>query len=92
IVLADLRQLEVLSRKGRVALSRVMNCAKQLGMYRAIEVIPNAITRLSVRDAAEMTGESDFRIVTDSFDDAMAMVETFKREMLAAPVAKSSSA
>lgn len=92
IVLADLRRLEVLSRKGRVALSRVMNCAKQLGMYKAVEVIPNAITRLSVQDAARLTGESDFRIVTDSFDKAMTMVETFKREMQAAPIAESSSA
>jgi len=85
IVLADLREMGVLSQKGRVALSRVMRCAKEHGMYKAVEVIPNAITRLSLREAAELTGKNDFRVLVNTLDEALAMVDSLKQEMLAAP-------
>jgi len=92
IVLADLRQMEVLSREeGRVALSRVMSCARAYGMYRAVEVVPNTITRLSIREAAELTGKPEFRIVVDTMDDALATIETLKREMLATAAGQAST-
>ena len=91
IVLADLRRLEVLSRQARLALSRVMSCAKAYGMYRAVEVVPNAITRLSIRDAAALTGTPDFRIALTSMEEALETVETLKQELLATAPAESST-
>ncbi|MBN1590682.1 MAG: hypothetical protein JW888_14305 [Pirellulales bacterium] len=91
IVLADLRELDVLSRQGKVILSRVMQCAKDYGIYKSVEIVPNAITKLSIREAAELTGQPNFRVMTGSFDEAITLVETLKQEMLAAESVESSA-
>ena len=83
IVLADLRELAVLSKKGRVVLSRFMSYGKKRGLFKAVEVVPNAITRLSIREAAELSGKDDFRVMTNSMDEALPIVEKLKEKMLA---------
>ena len=83
IILADLSELDVLSKEGRKFYSRGMQSAKDYGMYKGVEVVPNAVTRLSIREAAELTGSSEFRIVTKSIDEAWDIVGRIKEEMLA---------
>ena len=81
IVLADLSHLEVLSQKGRAFLSNAMKHAKEHGMYKAVEVVPNAITRLSTREAAETSGKDDFRTLTKSLDEAAPIVDELARQL-----------
>ena len=81
IMLADLRRIGVLSRKGRIAVSRLMSCAKEYNMYKSIEIIPHAITRLSLREAAELSDVNNFRVMTESLEEALDIVETLKQEM-----------
>jgi len=73
--LADLTHLAVLSREGRVLLSQAMRYAKDHGLHKVVEVIPGAITTLSVREAAELTGKDDFRVVVKSLGEALPIVD-----------------
>jgi hypothetical protein len=61
-----------------------MSCGKKRGLFKAVEIVPNAITRLSIREAAELSGKDDFRIMANSMDEALPIVEKLKEKMLSA--------
>ncbi len=81
IVLADFTDLAVLSQKARVVLSQAMAHAKEHGLLKGVEVVPSAITALSIREAAELTGKDDFRVVVKTLEEAESVVEKLKQEL-----------
>jgi hypothetical protein len=81
IVLADFSDLAVLSRNARVVLSQAMAYAKENGLIKGVEVVPSAITALSIREAAELTGRDDFRIVVETLEEAKGIVDDLKQEL-----------
>jgi hypothetical protein len=84
VVLADLSELEVLTPRGREYLAQAMTYAQERGLIKAVEVIPNAITALSVTEAAELSGHMGFRVIVRTLDEAWPLVESLKQEMVEA--------
>ena len=81
VVLADLAELAVLTKRGRAFLTQAMAYASDHGLHKAIEVIPNAITTLSANEAAQHSDKGNFRVVVKSFEEAERLVEQFKEEL-----------
>jgi hypothetical protein len=80
-MLVDLTGLAVMPPRGRESTAQAMTYAKERGLFKAVEVIANAITSLSLDDAAEQAEFADYRIVVKSLEEAEKVVETLKQEL-----------
>ena len=77
-LLVDMSKLKTLPPKAK---AMVAECMKYLGgfnLIKAVEVMPSALTRVSLDDAAEKSGEDDFRIVVGSVQEARETINNLK--------------
>ncbi|MEI8306008.1 MAG: hypothetical protein WCF99_02970 [Chloroflexales bacterium] len=79
LTLADLTELKPPSEKTKESIAQAMRYAKDHNLYKTVEVMPSAVTRIAVRQAAEETGNDDFRVVVSSVDDGWAEISKMKR-------------
>ncbi len=63
IALADTTMFKAPSEGAKAAMGQTMIYAREHNLIKTVEVVPNAIVRLGVRDAAMATGEDNFRIM-----------------------------
>jgi len=81
IALVDMSEFEVLSAKAKNIISKMMDYAGPRGTYKAVEVMPKALTSLGLKQAAEMAKQSDFRVVVKSLAEGKAVIEKLKQEI-----------
>ncbi len=73
IILVDMREFRPTSKKGRQLLSAMMKRSQENGLYHAVEIVPSALTRLSLHSSANSAGFESFSIV-ESMDEALRVV------------------
>lgn len=79
LALADLTGLKPPSEKTKESIAQAMRYARDHSLYKTVEVMPSAVTRIAVRQAAEESGNDDFRVVVSSVDEGWAEISKMKR-------------
>ncbi len=81
IILVDMSDFRPSSKKGQMLLSSIMKLAQTSGLYHAVEIIPSALTRLSMHSSANYAGHESFRTVVESMEEAHKAVAEKQRDM-----------
>jgi hypothetical protein len=58
-----------------------MTIFKEHNGYKTIEIVPKALVRMGLKEAAAQTGEDDFRIVVGTEAEARELLEKLKSEL-----------
>lgn len=80
-LLVDMSELKTLPPKAKAMVAECMMYLGGFNLIKAVEVMPSAITRASLDDAAEKSGEDDFRIVVDSVQEAWETINNLKADL-----------
>jgi hypothetical protein len=83
LILADMRELAVLTTKARDYLARAMTYSKEHGLYKSVDIISNPTAALGVDEAARQADYVDCRVVVNSLEEGEKVLEQLKREMSA---------
>lgn len=81
LVLADTTEFRPPSQKTKAAIGQAMKYAREHNLYKTIEVLPSAVTRLAIQQAAQETGNDDFRIVVSSVEEGWAEINRLKQHL-----------
>ncbi len=77
-LLVDMSELKTLPAKAKTMVADCMMYLGGFNLIKAVEVMPSALTRVSLDDAAEKSGEDDFRIVVGSVQEAWETINNLK--------------
>ncbi|MEI7646148.1 MAG: hypothetical protein WCJ55_17910 [Chloroflexales bacterium] len=78
LALADLTELKPPSEKTKESIAQAMRYAREHNLYKTVEVMPSAVTRIAVRQAAEESGTDTFRVVVSTVEDAWVEINKLK--------------
>lgn len=81
LTLADTTQFKPPAESAKALIGKCMKYGKEKGLYKTVEVMPSAITKMAVRQSAEQTGHDDFRVVVSSVDEAIEKVNELKPQL-----------
>jgi hypothetical protein len=81
LLLVDTTEFKPPSQKVREVMTHVMMYARERNLYKTVEVMPSAITRIAVQQAAKESGKDDFRIVVSSLEEAWERINELKQEL-----------
>ena len=81
VALADASDFKPYTAEAKRLVGETMQYARQKGLHKAVEVLPDAVSQLSVKEAASSTGKDDFRIVVNNVLDAKNKAQTLAKEL-----------
>jgi hypothetical protein len=81
ILVADWSESPVFGTKAQGHLAQSMTIFKEHNGYKTIEIVPKALVRMGLKEAAAQTGEDDFRIVVGTEAEARELLEKLKSEL-----------
>jgi hypothetical protein len=81
LVLADTTAFKVPSAGAKAAMGQTMMYAREHNLIKTVEVIPNAIVKLGIQDAAKTTGEDNFRIMVNSVEEGWEKINELKKSL-----------
>jgi hypothetical protein len=81
ILVADWVESPVFGTKAQGHLAQSMMLFKQYNGYKVIEIVPRALVRIGLKEAAAQTGEDDFRVVVGTHAEAQEALERLKSEL-----------
>jgi hypothetical protein len=81
LLLVDTTEFKPPSQKVREVMTKVMVYARERNLYKTVEIMPSAITRIAVQQAAQETGKDDFRVVVSSVEEAWEKIDELKQEL-----------
>jgi hypothetical protein len=81
ILVADWVGSPVFGAKAQGHLAQSMTLFKEYNGYKVIEIVPKALVRIGLKEAAAQTGEDDFRIVVGTHAEAQEVLERLKLEL-----------
>jgi hypothetical protein len=81
IIVADWAESPVFGAKAQEHLAESMKLFKEQNGYKAIEIVPKALVRMGLKEAAAQAGEDDFRIVVGTRAEAQKVLERLKSEL-----------
>lgn len=81
VTLADTTVFKTPSHKAKEAMGKAMKYARYHSLYRTVEVMPSALMKLAVKQAAQQSGEDDFRVVVSSVEEGRAKINELKKEL-----------
>jgi hypothetical protein len=81
ILVADWSESPVFGIKAQGHLAQSMTIFKEHNGYKVIEIVPKALVRMGLKEAAAQTGEDDFRIVVGTHAEAREVLERLKSEL-----------
>ncbi len=81
ILLADWSDGLILGPKAETHLARSMVIFKQNNGHKVVEVVPKALVRIELRQAAKLTREDNFRIVVSTMAEAWEVIEKLQKEI-----------
>jgi hypothetical protein len=81
ILVADWSGSPVFGTKAQGHLAQSMTLFKEHNGYKTIEIVPKALVRIGLKQAAAQTGEDDFRVVVSTHAEAQEVLERLKSEL-----------
>ena len=81
LLLVDTTEFKPPSQKVRDVMTQVMVYARERNLYKTVEIMPSAVTRIAVQQAARESGKDDFRIVVSSLEEAREKIDRLKQEL-----------
>jgi hypothetical protein len=81
ILVADWAESPVFGTKAQGHLAQSMRIFKEHNGYKVIEIVPKALVRMGLKEAAAQTGEDDFRIVVGTQAEAWELLERLKSKL-----------
>jgi hypothetical protein len=81
LLLVDTTEFRPPSEKVREVMTRVMVYARERNLYKTVEIMPSAITRIAVQQAAKESGKDDFRVVVATLEEAWEQIDRLKQEL-----------
>ena len=81
ILVADWSGSPVFGAKAQGHLAQSMTLFKEHNGYKTIEIVPKALVRIGLKEAAAQTGEDDFRIVVGTHAEAQEALERLRAEL-----------
>jgi hypothetical protein len=81
VLVADWVESPVFGAKAQEHLAQSMTLFKEHNGYKAIEIVPKALVRMGLKEAAAQAGEDDFRIVVETHAEAQEVLEKLKSEL-----------
>lgn len=81
IALADAAEFKPYTTSAKNLVSKTMEYAQSKGLYKAVEVLPDAVAQLSVKEAASSTENKDFRVIVSSLSEGQARANELKKEL-----------
>jgi hypothetical protein len=79
--LVDVTEFKTPSPEANELLAQSMKYANQYNLQKAVEVLPSAVLKLSLKDAERQSGESGFRIMVSSVEEGWAEIDKMKKEL-----------
>lgn len=81
VALADLSAFGVPSSDAKEFIGKGMKYAVENNLYKSVEIIPKAIAKMGIDQAAKKNVQDNFRVVSKDKSDAMRIVEDLKKEI-----------
>ena len=81
LVLADLRAFLPPAQQAKEVVTQTMKYAREHNLYKTVEVMPSALSRLAIRQSAEATGQDDFRVVVATLEEAWVEINKLKQSL-----------
>ena len=81
LLFVDTTEFKPPSQKVKEVMTQVMVYAREHNLYKTVEVMPSAVTRIAVQQAAQDSGKDDFRIVVSSVEEAWEKINELKQEL-----------
>lgn len=81
LVLADLREFLPPAQQAKEIVTQTMKYAREHNLYKTVEVMPSALSRLAIRQSAEATGQDDFRVVVATLEEAWVEINKLKQSL-----------
>lgn len=81
LLLVDTTEFKPPSQKVKEVMTQVMVYAGEHNLYKTVEVMPSAVTRIAVQQAAQDSGKDDFRVVVSSVEEAWEKINELKQEL-----------
>ena len=81
LALADLSEFLPPAQQAKEIVTQTMKYAKEHNLYKTVEVMPSALSRLAIRQSAEATGQDDFRVVVATVEEAWVEINKLKRNL-----------
>ena len=81
VALADLSEFGVPSSEAKEYIGKGMKYALENNLYKSVEVIPKAISKMGVDQAAKKSGKDDFRVVSKDRSEGLKLVEALRKEI-----------
>ncbi len=81
LVIANLSDFGIPSEKAKVYIGNCMKYGLDNGLHKSVEVLPKAMTRIGIEQAAKSTSNDDFRVKVKSLPEAYEKIETLKEEL-----------
>ncbi len=81
LVLADLREFLPPAQQAKEIVTQTMKYAREHNLYKTVEVMPSALSRLAIRQSAEATGQDDFRVVVATIEEAWVVINKLKQSL-----------
>ena len=81
ILIADWVESPIFGTKAQGHLAQSMMLFKEYNGYKVVEIVPKALVRIGLKEAAAETGEDDFRIVVATHAEAQEVLERLKLEL-----------
>ena len=81
LVLADTSQFKPPSLSAKEVITETMKYAKAHGIYKTVEVMPSAVTRIAIQQAAQESGKDDFRVVVSSVEEGWEKIDELKQNL-----------
>lgn len=69
VVISDSSTFKPNTNKVQDMVAECMKYAMEHGLYKAIDILPDAIQRLGIQSATNKSGKSDFRIIVASLEE-----------------------
>ncbi len=85
LVLADLSNTPFITEHGIEFMVRAMKYAHGHGLYKSVQVLPRAMTRMGVSQAAAKVDDPGFRTVVPSLSKGFTLINELKRELPSGP-------
>ncbi len=81
VALADLSEFGAPSNEAKEYIGKGMKYALEHNLYKSVEVIPKAISKMGVDQAAKNSVKEDFRVVSKNKSEGLKMVEDLRKEI-----------